>query len=149
MQQVTAMASSSGLLALTPQVNAVAPGLIKTRITEGAEWDAAHAVVAERVPLRRVGEPEDMVEAVLCCLRAKYMTGRSLWRARPLLPGSPELPQLAGRQRGAHCAMKHRCSTKLPTASGKVYWSDGWPLRETHHEHPHHGHSMMRRSWIF
>mmetsp|Transcript_10599 Transcript_10599/g.24116 ORF Transcript_10599/g.24116 Transcript_10599/m.24116 type:complete len:358 (+) Transcript_10599:49-1122(+) len=58
------------------RVNAVAPGLIKTRITSGAEWDPLHEKCEKTLPLHRVGEPQDLVEVVLSILRSKYMTGQ-------------------------------------------------------------------------
>lgn len=60
------------------RVNCVAPGLIETKITAGNEWDAMYDAVRTRVPLHRVGAPEDLPEAVMCCLNCKYMTGQIL-----------------------------------------------------------------------
>jgi 3-oxoacyl-[acyl-carrier protein] reductase len=58
------------------RVNCVQPGLIRTAMTAGMPPDA-FAAGAARVPLRRVGEPEDIAEVVTFLLsdRAAYMTG--------------------------------------------------------------------------
>ncbi len=56
------------------RVNAVAPGLIET------PWTASFTEIAEKVrqstPLRRVGRPEDVAEAVAGIIAATYMTGQ-------------------------------------------------------------------------
>eukprot|EP00438_Fugacium_kawagutii_P002028 Skav214240 [mRNA] locus=scaffold1133:195941:200937:- [translate_table: standard] len=61
------------------RVNCVAPGLIETRITHGGEWDGPHAAVKAHTPLKRVGQPDDLGEAVLCCIRSRYMTGQTIY----------------------------------------------------------------------
>ena len=63
------------------RVNAIAPGLVKTRFSE-ALWsnpDIAQAVMT-RTPLRRVAEPDEMVGAVifLASDAASYVTGHVL-----------------------------------------------------------------------
>ncbi|HEX9767090.1 MAG TPA: glucose 1-dehydrogenase [Nitriliruptorales bacterium] len=55
------------------RVNAVAPGLIATPWTE--DWDAIHAYVAERAPLRRSGRPDDVAEVCLGLAMSRYVTG--------------------------------------------------------------------------
>ncbi|MGC0329019.1 ketoreductase RED2 [Streptomyces sp. SAI-170] len=64
---------------LGPQirVNAVAPGLIDTSWYDEAEdvWTSSRDWVSEHTPLRRVGTPEDVAEAVLHLTRARYTTG--------------------------------------------------------------------------
>lgn len=56
------------------RVNAVAPGLIET------PWTKGFTQIAEKVrkstPLRRVGTPEDIAEAVYGVVNAAYMTGQ-------------------------------------------------------------------------
>jgi ketoreductase RED2 len=67
--------------AVGPQVrvNAVAPGLIETPWTAGNELFKPIAdKVREITPLRRVGTPEDVAEAVLSLARATYTTGQVL-----------------------------------------------------------------------
>eukprot|EP00434_Breviolum_minutum_P025677 symbB.v1.2.022691.t1/scaffold2012.1/size92363/2 len=71
------------------RVNCVAPGLIETRITDGNEWDGSHAAVKTHTPLKRVGQPVDLTEAVLCCIRSRYMTGQIIYR---LMSKSLKLP---------------------------------------------------------
>ncbi|MFI7012211.1 SDR family NAD(P)-dependent oxidoreductase [Streptomyces sp. NPDC050145] len=61
------------------RVNAVAPGLVETGWTKGSDFFAAIAQkVAEVAPLHRVGQPEDVAEAVLSMIRATYTTGNIL-----------------------------------------------------------------------
>jgi len=63
------------------RVNAIAPGLIKTRFSE-ALWSNPDIlqVVMTRTPLRRVGEPDEMVGAVifLASDASSYVTGHVL-----------------------------------------------------------------------
>ncbi|MFI5177480.1 MAG: 3-oxoacyl-[acyl-carrier-protein] reductase [Vicinamibacterales bacterium] len=60
-------------------VNAVAPGLIETDMTRAIS-DGAHATWAERIPLKRLGTPEDVAAAVvfLASDEAAYITGQVL-----------------------------------------------------------------------
>lgn len=57
-------------------INAVAPGLIATDMTEDIP-----TVLAERVPARRAGTPEEVAAAVafLASARASYITGSTLY----------------------------------------------------------------------
>jgi len=58
------------------RVNAVAPGLITTPWSEG--WSAFHERVEADAPLRRVGQPEDVADAVMGMVDARYATGQVL-----------------------------------------------------------------------
>jgi 3-oxoacyl-[acyl-carrier protein] reductase len=60
-------------------VNAVAPGLIATAMSDAIPEDA-RAALAQRVPLGRVGAPEDVAQAVLYLVSpaAAYVTGQVL-----------------------------------------------------------------------
>jgi NAD(P)-dependent dehydrogenase (short-subunit alcohol dehydrogenase family) len=63
--------------ALAPgvRVNAVAPGVVL--LPEGwDEKDAEH--LRETTPLRRLGAPEDVAEAVVYLLAARFVTGEVL-----------------------------------------------------------------------
>jgi ketoreductase RED2 len=62
--------------ALGPEirVNAVAPGLIDTPWTE--DWHEVRARVTAEAPLRRVGHPFDVADAVLGLVNARYVTGQ-------------------------------------------------------------------------
>mgnify|MGYP005838241463 CR=1 FL=1 len=85
-------ASKAGLLGLTRaladkwapdgiRVNLVAPGFIRTRMTEGQRSDADYEKrLLRAVPQRRWGEPEEVAETVLFLAspRAPYITGQSI-----------------------------------------------------------------------
>ena len=58
------------------RVNAVAPGLIMTPWT--ADWDDAHARVAESAPLKRSGVAHDVAVACLGLMVSTYATGQVL-----------------------------------------------------------------------
>ena len=90
------MASKEGVAGLTKslalqlggyniRVNAICPGVIKTRLSfkpgmSEAEWEAAYDRFAERIPLRRVGQPEDVAATVafLASDDARHITGSAL-----------------------------------------------------------------------
>lgn len=85
--QVNYSAAKAGLIGATKAlaqemgkrnilVNAVAPGFIETDMTKGLPWDA----ILPRIPLGRVGRPEEVAEAVsfLCSDKASYITGQTL-----------------------------------------------------------------------
>ena len=46
------------------RVNAIAPGLVKTDMAR-ALWEPGEEQIAERTPLHRLGEPEDIANAAL------------------------------------------------------------------------------------
>jgi glucose 1-dehydrogenase len=62
------------------RVNAVAPGTIRTGIHAAAGDPGRPARIAPRVPMRRIGEPEEVAEAILWLLSdaASYSTGTVL-----------------------------------------------------------------------
>lgn len=85
-------ASKGGLLTLTKslamafagdgvRVNLVAPGLIRTKMTE-VTWtdDRRAAATAAAIPLRRLGEPRDVAGPILflCSELAGYITGDAI-----------------------------------------------------------------------
>lgn len=61
------------------RVNAVAPGLVKTDMAR-ALWEEHEAAIAERMPLRRLGEPADIAAAVMFLVSdaASWITGETL-----------------------------------------------------------------------
>lgn len=78
-------ASKAGLIGLTKSVakeyaargircNAVAPGFIKTDMTEAQGENP----LLSMIPLGRMGEAEDVAEAVVYLINAKYVTGEVL-----------------------------------------------------------------------
>lgn len=88
--QANYAASKAGLIGLTKSTakevgsrgvtcNAVAPGWIRTRMTEGLSSDIAEQAL-KQIPLGRLGEPEDIagVVAFLCSDAAAYITGQTL-----------------------------------------------------------------------
>ena len=86
--QANYSASKGGVIALTKttakelgsrgvNVNAVAPGFIQTVMTEEMPEDAK-ANIADQIPLKRLGTPEDVAEVVLflCSEASNYITGQ-------------------------------------------------------------------------
>ena len=68
------------------RVNAICPGIIQTRLSfrqaedDPAAWERFFARFAQRIPLRRVGQPEDVASTVafLASRDARHVTGASL-----------------------------------------------------------------------
>jgi len=86
--QANYSASKGGVIALTKttakelgsrgiNVNAVAPGFIQTMMTEEMPEDAKKGI-ADQIPLKRLGTPEDVAEVVLflCSEASSYITGQ-------------------------------------------------------------------------
>jgi 3-oxoacyl-[acyl-carrier protein] reductase len=86
--QANYSASKGGLIAMTKTVarelasrgilvNAVAPGFIRTRMTDALTEDQKKKL-SELIPLTRLGEPEDVANAVwfLCRDESSYITGQ-------------------------------------------------------------------------
>jgi 3-oxoacyl-[acyl-carrier protein] reductase len=61
------------------RVNCVAPGFIKTEMTDALSEDQKKAIVAE-IPMERIAEPEEVAQAVAFLLsdESKYITGHTL-----------------------------------------------------------------------
>jgi NAD(P)-dependent dehydrogenase (short-subunit alcohol dehydrogenase family) len=85
--------TASGALEYGPtiRVNCVAPGFIRTALT--AIWDEhpeAFAPIGEAIPLRRIGEADEVAEVIafLCSDAAAYVTGHTL-----VVDGGLSLPQ--------------------------------------------------------
>lgn len=86
--QVNYAASKAGLIGLTKSVakelasrgvrcNAVAPGFIETDMTKTLA-EASSSPLVEAIPLRRVGTPQDVAQAVAYLAEAEYVTGEVL-----------------------------------------------------------------------
>lgn len=69
----------AGELAPTVRVNAIAPGLVQTAFARTL-WEHHGDAVAERLPLRRLGEPDDVAKAALFLVSdaASWITGETL-----------------------------------------------------------------------
>jgi NAD(P)-dependent dehydrogenase (short-subunit alcohol dehydrogenase family) len=61
------------------RVNALAPGLVKTDFAK-ALWEPAEDLIARRLPLKRLGLPDDIAKAALflCSDAASWITGDTL-----------------------------------------------------------------------
>jgi NAD(P)-dependent dehydrogenase (short-subunit alcohol dehydrogenase family) len=84
------------------RVNAIAPGVIKTRLSE-LLWKepAVGKAAAERTPLLRLGEPEDVAAVVLFLASdlARYVTGETIAVDGGQLVGPPSF--IGGRASGS------------------------------------------------
>src|ERR1700730_8001521 len=68
-------------------VNAVAPGFIETRMTRavaertGIDYEDLKKAAAERIPLKRIGRPEDIAGVIsfLCSDDASFVTGQTIY----------------------------------------------------------------------
>lgn len=61
------------------RVNAVAPGVVRTHLAK-ALWEPYETQLAQALPLRRIGEPDDIADAVLFLAgsAARWITGQTL-----------------------------------------------------------------------
>jgi NAD(P)-dependent dehydrogenase (short-subunit alcohol dehydrogenase family) len=61
------------------RVNAICPGLVKTEFAR-ALWEPAEEAIAKRMPLRRLGQPEDIANAALFLSSdlASWITGQTI-----------------------------------------------------------------------
>lgn len=63
------------------RVNAVSPGMIRTPLWSGMEAgkrEAMFAAVAEKLPAKRAGEPEDIANAILYAAATPFTTGSTI-----------------------------------------------------------------------
>ena len=68
-------------------VNAVAPGFVETRMTQataqrmGVDFEAFKTGAASQIPLRRIGQPEDIasVIAFLCSDESSFVSGQTIY----------------------------------------------------------------------
>jgi NAD(P)-dependent dehydrogenase (short-subunit alcohol dehydrogenase family) len=85
--------TKSGALEYGPEVrvNCVAPGYVRTPLTAMFDqYPDAFAEIADGMPARRMGEPEEIAEVVLflACERSSYITGQTI-----VADGGVSLPQ--------------------------------------------------------
>lgn len=63
-------------------INSIAPGLIETPMTKALleEWEASGTNVRKRIPMGRVGQPNEVgnVVSFLCSDKAAYVTGQTI-----------------------------------------------------------------------
>jgi NAD(P)-dependent dehydrogenase (short-subunit alcohol dehydrogenase family) len=61
------------------RVNAVAPGIVRTHLARSL-WEPYEEQLAQSLPLRRIGEPDDIADAVvfLAGRTARWITGQTL-----------------------------------------------------------------------
>lgn len=60
------------------RINAVAPGLVDTPWTGGDAWDGLREHVRSTAPLRRVGTPDDIADAIAGLMQSRYTTGQTV-----------------------------------------------------------------------
>lgn len=62
------------------RVNAVAPGATETPLNEATWSDQVRATYRERIPLRRIAEPQDIADAIvaLASSASRYITGQTI-----------------------------------------------------------------------
>lgn len=86
--QVNYAASKSGIIGFTKAlalelasrnicVNCIAPGFIKTRMTDELT-DVQKEGIVKKIPLGRIGNPQDIAEAALFLALSNYITGQVL-----------------------------------------------------------------------
>jgi NAD(P)-dependent dehydrogenase (short-subunit alcohol dehydrogenase family) len=66
-------------LAPAVRVNAIAPGVVRTHLAR-ALWENHEQALADHLPLRRIGEPEDIADAAvfLAGEASRWMTGQTI-----------------------------------------------------------------------
>ncbi len=69
----------AGELGPQVRVNGIAPGLVRTHLAK-ALWEGGEKAISARLPLRRIGEPDDIAKAILflCSDGASWMTGQTI-----------------------------------------------------------------------
>ena len=66
-------------LAPSVRVNAIAPGLVRTELARGL-WEKNEAAISRHIPLRRLGEPDDIATMALFLVsrEASWVTGQTM-----------------------------------------------------------------------
>lgn len=86
--QANYAASKAGMIGFTKSIakelasrgvraNCIAPGYIETQMTEVLPQEVKEAVIA-KIPLGRIGQPNDIAQAALFLATAPYITGQTL-----------------------------------------------------------------------
>ena len=60
------------------RVNAVAPGIIRTRFQDGMSEEAKQNNLANRIPLHREGTPEDVATLIAELVTNDFITGETV-----------------------------------------------------------------------
>ena len=60
-------------------MNAIAPGLVRTELARGL-WENNETEITSRIPLRRLGEPEDIAQMALVLVSdaSSWVTGQTI-----------------------------------------------------------------------
>ena len=58
-------------------MNAVCPGYIGTEMVEAMPEDVLNSIVS-KVPMKRLGEPSEIAQAVLYLIQADFVTGQAI-----------------------------------------------------------------------
>lgn len=78
---VEALARALAIELVPIRVNAILPGLVDTPLVAAAfgdDYEERMRSAAESLPVRRVGRPDDIADAVLFLMSNEYVTGISL-----------------------------------------------------------------------
>mgnify|MGYP006290495365 FL=1 len=90
------------------RVNCIAPGATRTRVSSDRRNESTEEF-ASRIPLRRLGTPEDIGEAAvwLCSDAASYITGQTL-----VIDGGLSLPGMPERRRSSRSGARDWANTE-------------------------------------
>jgi NAD(P)-dependent dehydrogenase (short-subunit alcohol dehydrogenase family) len=102
------------------RVNGVAPGLIRTRFSEALWKDPSkEEAAAARLPLRRIGEPEDIagVAVFLASDASRYVTGQTLPADGGMMVGDD------GGRLNRRCGLTRRLRSRSRSRALLLLWA--------------------------